>query len=51
MVNSPTLWDAHGAQKADSTTIWLPGGVWGGSGVSEAREAFVTSLADASGES
>jgi len=33
---------------ADSAAISLPGGVWGGWGVSEAREAFVTSLAGGS---
>jgi hypothetical protein len=32
-------------QETDSAAIWLPAGVWVGWGVSEAREAFVTSLA------
>jgi hypothetical protein len=38
-----------GAQKADSTAIWLPAGVWGGWGVSEAVEGFVTTLPSMSG--
>jgi hypothetical protein len=37
-----SLWDAHGAPKADSA---LPRGVGGGWGVSEALVGFVTSLA------
>ena len=32
-------------EEADSTAISLPRGVGGGWGVSEAREAFVTSMA------
>jgi hypothetical protein len=49
MVNSPTLCDAHRAQKADSAPNWLPGGVWGAGGVSEAVEGFVTTLPRMSG--
>ena len=45
MVNSRLLWEAHGTQKADSAPIGWPGGIGGGWGVSEAREAFVTILA------
>ena len=36
------------SQEADSAPNWLPGGVWGGWGVSEAVEGFVTSLAGGS---
>jgi hypothetical protein len=32
-------------READSTVIWLPGGVWGGAGVSEAQGAFGAMLA------
>jgi hypothetical protein len=39
------LWDAHGAQKANSTAISLPRGVGSGWNVSEAAEGFVTSVA------
>jgi hypothetical protein len=43
------MWDAHGAQKADSTANWLPGGVCVGCCVSEAMEAFVTTFPRMSG--
>ena len=36
-------------EDADSAPNWLPGGVWGGWGVSEAVEGFVTSLPRMSG--
>jgi hypothetical protein len=40
-----THWSRVTHQEGDSTGIWLPGGVWVGSSVSEVLAAFVTSVA------